>query len=129
MLISIASEGEMKMRDRMFLVEPGFRDADYPGGTHDTFYCPDCLTVEGVLALYPEALANLEVCRVPFERPRNAVVELIGEDDQDLPKLVLAEDAPQELATGSHNGTRFVSGVKEILAALSERYGIPRAHF
>jgi hypothetical protein len=113
----------------MFLVEPDFRDPDYPGGAHDTFYCPDCLTVEGVLALYPEALANLEVCRVPFERPRKAVVELIGEDDQDLPKLVLAEDAPHELATGSHNGTRFVSGVKEILAALSERYGIPRGHF
>jgi hypothetical protein len=112
----------------MFLVRPGFRDPNYPGGADASFYCPDCLTIEGVLALYPEALAELEVSRVPFERPRNAVVALIGEDEQDLPKLILAEDAPHELATGSHRGTRFVSGVKEILAALSERYGIPRGH-
>lgn len=117
------------MRDRMFLVAPGFRDPNYPGGDNQTFYCPDCLTIEGVLALYPEALARLEVCRIPFERPRQAVIELIGEGDQDLPKLVLAEDAPHELATGSHGETRYVSGVKEILAALSERYGIPKAHF
>lgn len=115
--------------DRMFLVKPDFDDPAYPGGAQDKFYCPDCLTIEGVLALYPQALENLEVIRVPFQRPRREVVELIGEENQDLPKLVLAGDAPDDLATDTHEGVRFVKGVREILAALSARYGIPRGHF
>jgi hypothetical protein len=56
------------------------------------------------------------------------VVELIGEANQDLPVLILADDAPEELAAGTANGRRFVAGKDAILAALAARHGIALPH-
>ena len=120
------------MRDTLFLIEPGFADPAYRGEAESAgaaFYCPYCANIEGVLALYPELLEKVDVKRVSFARPRPALVDLLGEEHQSLPRLILADDAPAGMETGSANGVRFVAGVPEILAALSRRHGIPRPHF
>jgi hypothetical protein len=113
------------MRDRLFLLDPLFDDPALPGRN---FYCRDCITVDGLLANFPEQAATLEVIRIAYPRPRNAVIAAIGEANQNLPVLVLADDAPGELADGEHDGTRFVGDFKRLLHALHARHGFPEPH-
>ena len=111
--------------DRLFLLRPGFEDPAYPG---KRFYCWHCALMEGVLASFPTLGVRLEVDRVAFPRPRRAVTALVGEAHQNLPLLVLADDAPAALATGEHNGVRFVDDKDRILEVLSRRHGFPLPH-
>jgi hypothetical protein len=109
------------VRDTLFLIEPGFADPGYGGADEDTrFYCPYCATIEGVLALHPELRERMDVVHVPFRRPRAQLIELLGEENQSLPRLVLADDAPEGLETGSANDIRFISGVENILDVVSQ---------
>ena len=91
------------MGDRLFLLDPLFDDPALPGRN---FYCRDCITVDGLLAAYPEQAAKLDVIRIAYPRPRNAVIAAIGAANQNLPVLVLADDAPDGQADGDHDGTR-----------------------
>jgi hypothetical protein len=84
--------------------------------------------MEGVLASFPRLTDAIDVQRIAFPRPRRAVIDLIGEANQGLPVLVLADDASVELEAGVHNGRRFVAGKDAILKALSARHGIPVPH-
>lgn len=121
------------MTDTLFLIEPGFIDSAYQGveplPEGESYYCPYCAALEGVLAMFPELVAKLRVERVSFARPRRPLIDLVGEDNQGLPKLILGEDAPDGLATGRHGDVRFVSGHDAIMRALSIRYGVPYPHF
>jgi hypothetical protein len=112
-------------RDRLFLLEPDFDDPAYPG---HRFYCWHCALLEGVLASFPRLTALLDVERIAWPRPRHDVISLVGEENQSLPLLALADDAPAELATGVYCGRRFVSGKDAILSVLSRRHGIPEPH-
>jgi hypothetical protein len=112
-------------RDRLFLLKPDFDDPAYPG---QRFYCWHCALLEGVLASFPRLAALLDVERIAWPRPRHDVISLVGEENQSLPLLALADDAPAELATGSYRGRRFVSGKDAILSVLSRRHGIPEPH-
>ncbi len=112
-------------RDKLIILKPDFHDPAYPG---KRFYCWHCALMEGVLASFPDLLDRLDVERIAWPRPRAEVVALIGAENQSLPVLVLADDAPADLATGSYEGRRFVAGKDAILAALSARLGIPLPH-
>lgn len=110
-------------KDTLFLIAPGFEDPKRPG---TQFVCPYCNQVEGLLASFPELAERLDIRRVPFARPRQAVIAVVGEENQGLPLLVLAGDAPEDAA--EHDGSRFVQDTKRILALLSERHAFPQLH-
>ena len=112
-------------RDKLILLQPDFLDPAYPG---QRFYCSECALMEGVLASFPKLADAIDVQRIAFPRPRRAVIDLIGEANQGLPVLVLADDASRELESSVHNGRRFVAGKDAILKALSARHGIPIPH-
>jgi len=112
-------------RDILFLLKPGFSDPALPG---QDFYCWHCALMEGVLASFPGHRPDLDVRRIAFPRPRADVVALIGEANQSLPVLVLADDAPANLPASSHQGRRFVNTPMEILDILHRRHGYPPAH-
>ncbi|MFN7179298.1 DUF3088 domain-containing protein [Hyphomonas sp.] len=112
-------------RDILFLLKPGFSDPALPG---QEFYCWHCALMEGVLASFPHLGANLEVRRIAFPRPRAEVIALIGEANQSLPVLVLADDAPGDLRAASHQGRRFVNEPMAILDVLHRRHSFPPAH-
>ncbi|RYD48700.1 MAG: DUF3088 family protein [Sphingomonadales bacterium] len=104
--------------DTLFLLEhdfadPDFADPDFGGERH--FYCKDCMTVEGLLAWFPERAAGLDIVRVAWPRPRAAVVTALGEANQNLPALAMAE--------GGH-----VNEIEALLAALHTRHGFPERH-
>lgn len=112
-------------RDRLYLLDDEFPDEALPGRS---FYCRDCITVAGLLAAFPEKATGLDVIRVPFKRPRAEVIAAIGQDNQEAPVLVLGEDAPDDLATGAHDGVRFVNELRPLLHALHVRHGFPEQH-
>jgi hypothetical protein len=112
-------------RDKLFLLRPGFADPAYPG---QRFYCWHCALMEGVLTSFPLLGERLDIERIAFPRPRQPVTALVGEGHQNLPLLVLADGAPAELATGVHNGVRFIDDKDRILVALSRRHGFPLPH-
>jgi hypothetical protein len=112
-------------RDRLFLLKPDFEDPAYPGRR---FYCWHCALIEGVLASFPKLAAQIDVERIAWPRPREAVIALLGEENQSLPLLVLASGATSVHRTGTHNGRAFIADKDRILAALSERHGFPDPH-
>lgn len=112
-------------RDRLFLLRPGFEDPAYPARR---FYCWHCALIEGVLASFPQLASHLDVERVEWPRPRHRVIAFVGEKNQSLPLLVLADGVKSSQITGTYEGQAFISGKDEILAALSERHGFPHPH-
>ena len=81
-----------------------------------------------MLASFPHLGAGLDVRRIAFPRPRADLIALIGEANQSLPVLVLAEDAPGGLATATHEGRGFVNDPMGILDVLHQRHGFPLRH-
>lgn len=111
------------MTDRLFLINPGWTDDE--GGP---WYCPAGAIVEGVLAFHPTLTTQLDITRLDFPRPRPAVIDLVGEDHQSCPILVLDEafDWP-EARTSETTGRRFLQD-GDIIPYLAARYGIARPH-
>ena len=112
-------------RDLLFLLRPGFEDQAYPGRR---FYCWHCALMEGVLASFPQLADKLGVERIAWPQPRQAVIALVGAENQSLPLLVPADGATSRHQTGSHRGRAFIADKDAILAALSERHGFPDPH-
>ncbi|WP_283192712.1 DUF3088 domain-containing protein [Rhizobium sp. AN80A] len=110
-------------RDTLFLIAPGFSDPKHAG---QTFVCPHCNAIEGLLASFPELASRLDIHRVPFPRPRARVIDAVGEDNQSLPVLLLGSNPPTDAE--SWKGKSFVSGTSRILDLLAERHGFPRLH-
>ncbi len=98
----------------LFLLNPDTNPARPEG-----WFCPDCAIVEGMLAYYPPLSAALDIRRVDFPRPRASIVELVGEDAQDCPCLLLDPTVSVEGAPVV-NGWRVVTeNTKLILDTLA----------
>lgn len=112
------------MKDQLFLMKPGFTNAGI-----GPFYCGDSVPVEGLLSFFPRLRTALEVTYVDFPRPRRLIVDLVGEDHQSVPVLVLADGAevPSSVEVQSANGRRFIDDERQIRAYLSARHDLPTA--
>jgi hypothetical protein len=102
-------------RDTLFLLQTPFKDPQYPG---ELFFCWECALIEGVLASFPEINIKLEVRRVSWTRPRQELIDSVGEANQSLPLLILVNEGEVELYEGQES----------ILAAFYLRFGIPKPH-
>jgi hypothetical protein len=112
-------------RDRLFLLPSEFEDADYPG---QRFFCRSSALIASLLSSFPELARNIDVQYVEFQRPRQPVVALVGEDNQSLPLLLLGDDVSTHIEANVWNNVRFVSETKQILDALAKRHGFPQPH-
>jgi len=112
-------------RDRLLLLQPGFQDPKYPG---ETFVCPHCLAVEGLLGAAPELTSRLYIERLAFARPRPVVIAALDEAHQSLLVLILGDEHPLPEDAKSLGERRFVTDPQRILALLHERHGFPRVH-
>jgi len=112
-------------KDILFILKPGFYD-----GAEGPYYCPDSAAVEGFLKFVPEVEKEIDIRRIDFPRPRKGIVELLGEDNQGSPVLVLdaSSDAPAEAQESAETGRAFITDPKEIGDFLARKYGFPRPH-
>jgi hypothetical protein len=112
-------------QDLLLLLEPGFTDPKYPG---ERFICPDGAPIEGLLASDPSKTSRLDIHRLPFARPREAVVAALDEDHQSLPVLILGDEHPVPADAQRLGDRRFVTDTRRILDLLAERHGFPKVH-
>lgn len=112
-------------RDKLFILTNEFTDPAYP---NQRFYCWHCMLMEGLLASYPTLAAAIDVERIAWAKPRTAVIDAVGQENQSVPLLLLADDAPDGLETGRAGSIRFIDDKDAILRALTVRHGIPSPH-
>jgi hypothetical protein len=80
--------------------------------------------MEGALLANPHWARSIGVRRMPYPRPRNDVIALIGEENQSLPVLVLADNSiPPEGAKHAEDGRAFLDEPKTITRYLAATYG------
>lgn len=113
-------------RPTLFLLKEDFQDGD-----GQPYFCPECATISGVLTYFPKIRHSIDIRYVDFERPRQAIVELVGAQHQGCPILVL-DKAPHmdaiRFLTGQYNGRYFVSGAHAIALFWACLYGTSRPH-
>ena len=109
----------------LFILKPGFYDGD-----EGPFFCPHSAAIEGILKYFPELEEKVDVRRIEFQRPREEVIELIGEENQGNPVLVLAEgsEIPHEAQVYKQTGRAFIHGTMEIGNYLSSALGVMKPH-
>ncbi|HLN72175.1 MAG: DUF3088 family protein [Methylococcaceae bacterium] len=98
---------------KLFLLKPDFKDVNR--NPESIYFCPNCGLIEGILSYYPKLLEDIEVHHVDFPRPRPAIVELLGEENQSCPVLILED------------GT-FINETKDIIRYLVDTYHIAKPH-
>ena len=113
------------MKDQLFLLKPGFMN-----GGLGPLYCGDSVAVEGLLSFCPVLRDLVDVHYLGFPRPRDPLVDALGEANQSVPVIILADGV--EIADGGvaaqvANGRRFIADQKLIRRYLSAQYGQPVA--
>jgi Protein of unknown function (DUF3088) len=114
------------MRDHLFLLKPGFEVGNIEIGDKKRYYCPHSAQVEGILSFYPVLRTEMDVTYLKFPRPRQEIVDLIGEENQSAPVLIVGDAAaiPKHLKPGVAKGRSFFAGEEVIAEYLALRYGI-----
>ena len=112
-------------KDQLVLLQSTFADPAFPDRQ---FYCWHCMLLEGLLARFPKLTARLDIKRIPWPRPRQALIAMLGEEHQSLPVLIFAADVSNDLVSAEANGLRFTNDMDTILRALASRHGVPSPH-
>jgi hypothetical protein len=112
------------MKDTLYVLKPSFDD----GGT--TYFCPFSAQVIGFLSYYPQVRETLNLIELDFAKPRKPLSDILDEQHQSAPMLVLAGDAVPvpDITIGDINGTKFVEKTKEILRYLAATRSVPMPH-
>lgn len=117
--------------DTLFLLKPNFTDAERDND-NTLYYCPDCAFLEGVLSYYPILREQIDIRYIDFPKPRKEIVELVGEEHQGCPNLIVdAENTQYPVLQQFYSfGSRlYTDNNKLIVDYLRDKYGIPKAHF
>lgn len=113
-------------RDRLYLLKPDFVDCG-----KGPYFCPHCAQLVGLMELYPALKQQLDVSWLDFPRPRAELVDLLGEENQSCPVLVLHAVPEASLAKPplqQAKGRWFVEGADEIARYLAHARGIGIPH-
>jgi hypothetical protein len=113
------------MKDQLYIMQPGFTN-----GGLGPLYCGDSAPVEGMLSFFPQLRELVDVSYIAFPRPRSPLFDLLGEDNQGIPVLILAEGTAvtdPTLEPFTANGHRFFNDQALIRRYLSSQFGLPQA--
>ena len=104
------------MKDQLFILKAPFTDGPFD------WYCNDCATMEGALLANPHWNDKIDVRRIGFPRPRRELIELVGEENQGLPMLIMdIERAPGDAVR--IGGYAVLKDIRAIGRALAHRHG------
>lgn len=119
------------MRDTLFLFAPGFVNTDLTApnnaATGRCEYCPECAEIWGLLSYFPAIQHSLDIEYQPLDRPRAAMVTVLGDENQNCPTLVLHRSSPsfESCAIMQKNGHRFINNARDIGLYYALRFGTP----
>lgn len=115
---------------QLFLLKP-FTDANIDN-SGQLYYCPPCTTLTGLLSYYPDLKNEMDIVYVDFPRPRKIIIDLVGEQNQGCPILVIDKSDATGLDTSyfqSYNDKIFVQSVELISKFLTAKFKIGALHF
>jgi len=94
------------------------------------FYCPDCGVVEGFFAYSPEVRDKIEIFWVDYKKPREKVIEYLGEENQGCPVLVLDDGVkvPFGAKKSFVTGKAYIDDPKIICDYLGQVFNQVRPH-
>lgn len=120
---------EVNIKDRLFLLNPNFTDERLEP-RNQLYFCPFNAMLEGVIKYYPQLTEQLEITYIDFKRPRKTIVNMLGEENQGTPLLIITnlEVDITDIKTKHVNEFTFVSGAEDILNYLAKVYSIPLPH-
>ncbi len=104
-------------RDVLFVIKAPFED----GGA--MWFCHDCAAMEGMLLANPQWAHHIDVRRIPFPRPRHDIIALIGEENQSMPVLVMADDAKAPEGAMRAQGLAYLTNTRAIGRYLAGAHG------
>lgn len=112
-------------KDTLFMIKPGFYD-----NGKGPYYCPYCAAVEGIIKYIPELEEQINIVRVDFPRPRPKVIELLGEDNQGCPSLVLNDGAeiPSDAKISGSTGRAYINDPVKIGKYLGKTFNVMIPH-
>ena len=61
----------------------------FENGPDAMWFCSHCALIEGALMVNPQWLDHLHINRIDFQKPRQKVIAMLGEENQWLPVLVI----------------------------------------
>ena len=112
----------------LYLLKTQFID---PGAGTGTFYCPDCIKIEGLLSAFHSLRQALKIEYVDFAKPRGALPDFAGHENQSCPQLVFRkgdDDISSQWSVEGIGKTRRIDNTRHIEAYLSARYDLPSRH-
>ena len=115
---------------KLFLLKPDFKDSN-TDNEGKLYYCPQCALIAGIIKYYPQLETMLEINYVDFQRPRKAIIELIGEENQSCPTLIVENNQEENVDLSYFNfyGDKlFINSTDLILKYLSAKFGIGNPH-
>ena len=115
---------------QLFLLKP-FTDPK-SDATDQLYYCTPCTTLTGLLSYYPELNKEMEVVYVDFPRPRQIIIDLVGEENQGCPLLVIEKSDAEGLDASyfqTYNDKLWVQSVELISKFLTAKFKIGLLHF
>jgi len=75
---------------KLFLLKSAFQDKNL--SNNERYYCPHCAMIEGVITYFPKLKELIDIIYVDFERPRKEIIQLIGNDNQSCPVIIIHKD-------------------------------------
>ncbi len=116
-------------KDRLFLLNPNFTDIK-KDNVEQIYYCPYNAMLEGILHYFPDLRNQLEINYINFPRPRKQIIELLGEENQGLPLLIIERKDIDisALEVMQYKEKLFIKGSDAIALYLSMAYKIPKPH-
>ena len=113
------------MRPKLFLLSSGFTD-----NGRGPYFCPDTAYIEGYLAYAPELAGILDIRRIPFDKPRMEIVNLLGKPNQGCPVYIFPEgtEAPADAEMSPVTGRMFISDSRHIVSYLARRHKTVKPH-
>lgn len=111
---------------RLFVLKPHFMDKG-----QGPYFCPGCAQIVGLMQFYPALKDHIELQYLDFPRPRPELVQLLGEENQSCPVLVLEEaptGTPASIPVQQAKGKWFIEGADEISRYLAHAHGIGIPH-
>lgn len=108
-------------KDVLFLLAPGFSDNE----RHE--YCPECAEIWGLLGYFPAIKESVDIRYQPISRPRADIFQLLGEEHQNCPSLLLADSSPdfERCGINSVESLRFIDNARDIGLYYAQRFGLP----
>lgn len=84
--------------------------------------------LEDILAKNPKLAEFIDVSYVGFEKARQEIIAIIGEENQSLPVLILPEGISSNYQNGVYNNASYISDLNDIMMFLSETYNLAKKH-